>query len=370
MVAIEIPPDRLERYLDFVSRHSDNSIYNPERGIQGLLSVLTPDPKGVILWSMADGEAYFNARHLHQSVLTWMERIGLPKATFPLSYGGIWVYCEQRSNEGEIVDGSLVDIGAVVKDVYETTPQGLKTGYSISPAGNELARPLILNAMEFVYMAEESSTPHTYDSMWKIFGAVNSRGEKRRQLAVFDIIRFLIENPTGYRRVDISDALKGRIDDGVVSSILNSLGSSGLIHYESGYRDVHGKRTSWTKSVAKPNELSRMLYDIVLLPAFELANTLNVPPKRRLEPEKVRTFLENYSKERTHIGSQGGEEVKSIILSLLGKEKRKLSSLVEEGNEKIGRSLHHHSYLHQLKILMEEGLVERPTKGYYRLRSR
>ncbi|MBI2017686.1 hypothetical protein HYS92_01400 [Candidatus Daviesbacteria bacterium] len=61
-----ISPEKLERYKDFVSLHSaENDSYNPERGLGGLLSTLTPDPKIVVLAGMDQGTIYFTAKQLY-----------------------------------------------------------------------------------------------------------------------------------------------------------------------------------------------------------------------------------------------------------------------------------------------------------------
>ena len=53
---VVIPQERLQRYSEFVNRHSDNGVYNPDKALGGLLSVLTPDTKGIVLSAMAGGE--------------------------------------------------------------------------------------------------------------------------------------------------------------------------------------------------------------------------------------------------------------------------------------------------------------------------
>lgn len=62
-VAYQIPQERLDSYQDFAGIHSDNGRYNPEKGLEGLLSVLTPDPKGVVLLAMEETRKSYYRLH-------------------------------------------------------------------------------------------------------------------------------------------------------------------------------------------------------------------------------------------------------------------------------------------------------------------
>ena len=237
----------MDKYKEFRERNSRHGIYIPELVESSLLSTLTPDPKAIILLAMENGKWYFTRNELYDDVLEWLEELGV-EYPFPITVVSTWTYCERIENEKK-VSGSLVDTGVVEKGVII---RGFRAGrlvigdwayaYRISDAGIELARPLIARAIDFVHKARNSKIPHRYDSMWKIFGSVNSKTEKRRPSAVSKILRFLVENKGEYRVSDLIDEFEGEIDDEVVSLVLNSLGHAGIIDFESPYREIKGKK--------------------------------------------------------------------------------------------------------------------------------
>lgn len=457
---VSIPAERLQRYDNFVRRNSRGGVYDPELGLEAMLSCLTPDTKPVVLYGMTDGEMYFTSSQIYNDVLDVLEGIGVERRAFPVTSGAVWFYCESHDKSGEITDGSLVDIGAVVKETVVRTPEGLDFSYHISQAGIELATPLGFNAIEFVHKARNSRIGHRYDSMMKILGGVNSTTGKRRPLAVYHILKFLVEKPGYHRYMDIREAFDGTIHRSVISLILNECGHAGVIDYESAYRETGGKRprglithvladknmleTGETETYEKAkklrpwfyqrknlsrvigfirenpensyecnglsrklnihpglvstclsllsdigilktesgfngkeimsrgraNDLTKMLYDIVLLPGEELAFTLNPKSieKRVVNPEYMREYLINYQEERTYRDSQGGNEVRSAILDVLDEKGKKLSQITEEGNRILIRERKTSAFIHNLRILKTAGLIETVEQGYYRIR--
>lgn len=446
-----ISQSRLDRYSDFVSLHSRDGVYDPESGMEGLLSVVTPDIKGIVLYSMENGEPVFNSWQLHLSTLEWLERNGVNRILFPITYMSAWNYCERPDNEGNIVSGSLVDVGAAVREVYEDTQEGLKVGYHISIAGKELALPTISNAVEFVDRARKSDVPHKYDSMGRIFGGVQSATENRKQLAVYNVVKFLVDNPSAHRFVDIVSGLDGAVNRHTVSNVLRSLGYAGIIGYKSVSHDVQGRRergwsrysytgkpidleqviqirpdlhgppvskvvqfihanpdlkyernyvSDWLKlneftvsrilsalaklgllikesefssaelqSIAEKNDLTKMLYEIILEPAWQSASTLQSASTRHPAPEKLRTLSVNYQEERSRTGVRGGEEVRDSIMQVLESgEPVKLSYIAYQVNKHIARNLHSNGIRHQIKSLIKQGAVEKTAKGFYRKR--
>lgn len=238
-----VSPERLEKYRDFVEMHSKEGIYDPQKGLTGLLSILTPDPKGVVLIGMNGGEIYFTDRQIYRSTQDWLENQGLPTSVFPVTYRSVWNYYCQQQGTSEEMDGSLVKIGAVVKQVYEDTAYGFRTGYLRSLAGTELAQSLVTQAIEFVYQTEKRGIPHRYKSMWRILGAVSSTVEQRRPMSVFQIVDFLMHNRGPNSAIDIAEELMIRgdvnfTDSGVISKVLRSLGGAGIIDYGPIYKDI------------------------------------------------------------------------------------------------------------------------------------
>ena len=244
---MQIPQERLEKYAHFASLNSpDGRIehYEPERGLEALLSSVTPDPKVMVLRAMArnKNQYFYSASELHTAVLEELRILGLPKNLYPIKYESTWAYCEHLDEYGGKVDGSLVNIGAIIKHLNVPTPEGLKTAYQISNAGVELAIPIGEAAIEFVSQAANSGLTHKYDSMWRLLNSVMSRTERRRQLAVYCVVKYLVENEGYHRLTDIAKDLEGKISFGSLSKILNSLGNIFMIDYQSAHRDRDGIR--------------------------------------------------------------------------------------------------------------------------------
>ncbi len=290
---MQIPPARLERYEHFARLNSPDGRpehYDPDRGLEALLSAVTPDTKVVVLMAMARNrnEYFYGTRRLYSAVLEQILGIGLPQGAYPLSENGTWKYCEDINGMGDKIDGSLVNVGAVVKHVHMPTPSGLKTGYQVSSAGAELAVPLGLAAIEFVWKAINSDIWHKYDSMWRVLGSVVSSTNQRKQLTVFYVVKHLVEN-LGYHRItDIENALHPRIARTNLSNTLISLGDAGIIDYQSPLRDINGRRGVGFVSYALSNsymlnlalkrqefnrEIDRVYHEIkIRRPGFDLRN--------------------------------------------------------------------------------------------------
>lgn len=466
-----VHPDRLERYKDFVEIHSDlvdgQPVYNPNKAFTGLLSILSPDPKVVVLAGMEENTIYFPYHQLHRDVLLWLNNLGVAPSVFPITLASSWNYLVGKKKQ-ERYDGSLVEIGAVVREAHLISSWGDdRTGYIKSRAGSELAVPLFPYACEFVSRAKEyaetqksqGKTPHEFDSMWRIIGSPSSQTDRRRPWAVFKVIEFLIQNPGFHRCEDLIKNLGEQINYAVISHVLNSLGKTGIIDYYSPFRDIDGKRTKgWIayklrsrqslqdfdnlyqaikdeieyfenkgmlgrlrdyilenpdtayeanavaqrlavdrstlishlfsslakikvlqketeltggeiQSQASANDLTKMFNDMVLSIVRAVADTLTSPPTKPLDPPKLTYFLQNYQTERSYVGPTGGEEVRECIIAILANypEPMKLSHITQEYNHLADRQLFNHSIRSQLRVLIDQGLVKSPRKGYYSL---
>lgn len=219
-----ISPERLERYSDFVDPERTGVPYDPRQGLERLLGVLSPDPKGIVLAAM--GEDWYGTKdQLKTRIYAWLEESGISSRIWPISRSASWIYCKNRY-KGEIIDGSLVNLGAVVKKI-----EGPQTLYSRSLAGAELAVPLVQQAATFVSRARKYGSPHKFDSMWRIIGNVGSRTDQRRPVAVFDVIDFLVHHKGGHRQVDLQK--ETHISHGRLEYILTYLGNCGIINYTS-----------------------------------------------------------------------------------------------------------------------------------------
>lgn len=228
---------RLERYKDFTERHQVDGQYSWESGLEGLLSVLTPDSKAISLYSMPPQRVFFDSLQMSGNVLDYIENLGVSRS-FPVSHRGVWAYC--YNPQLLHLEGSLVSIGALVKELNYPTSEGEKTAYYISEAGNDLAKPLVVSAAEWVSWAGKSKISHKHDSMWKVLSGINSKEGARRQLSLYRLVEFLVQNPGDHRVEDVDTALRDKIGKGSTSRVITSLGKTGVIDYESPYKEMEG----------------------------------------------------------------------------------------------------------------------------------
>ena len=453
--ASKISPERLKKYADFVEVHSDlqpngTLVYNPEKALVGLLSILTPDPKGIVLAGMEDGVIYSSERYLLNNTLSFIRSFGISDGVFPIK--NPWTYCELR-DKGLKTEGSLVKVGAVVREVRSHEDLGT-FGYMRSEAGRDLGIPLSFQGIEFVNKARESGVPHKYDSMWRLLGNVGSPNDQRRPWAVYNIVEYLVNNPGFHEYKDIYEGLKGgNIYDTVIGKTLRSLGATGIINYSGQAKDRMGKRPKgWAKynlsnrnrlqdfdnlcldirfkmgrrrtapdylrkitqyieenpnldfscydigarfpeirleeitrilsalsriavikkaenRFASANNLSKMFYDLVLVPAKEEALTLGHIKVKMPSRSQISMFLQNYQEERSHIGPQVGEEVKEKIVLILKGGEMKLSQITQEHNREAERELSTQGIKHYLNTLISKDFVEKTRAGFYRLKA-
>lgn len=239
-----VSPERLERYRDFVDPDLAGVPYDPRSGLERLLGILSPDTKGILLAAM-DQDWYGSRPQLRSRINDWLEEQGLPGSVWPVTLAPTWQYLELVDKNGDIKDGSLVKLGAVVKKIE---PDPFQRWYQRSSAGAELAIPLVQNASRFVSIAREYSEkqilcgfkPHKFDSMWRIIGSVNSTTDERRSLIVFDVIDYLVRNPGKYREVDFHH--ETHYSQGRLGLVLSTLGNCGVIDYESAEVEQSGRR--------------------------------------------------------------------------------------------------------------------------------
>ncbi len=238
-----IPGERLARYNDFVDPHNTGAAYDPKKGLENLIGILSPDPKGVALAAVGS-EWYGQEGQLQARINAWLGELGLSSEMWPIRPHATWGYFTAKNRAGIVVDGSLVELGAVIKKAEDPS----QTLYSRSLAGTELAVPLIQRAVRFVSKAREHAEvqkskgkePQKFDSMWKIISSLNSPTDQRRPLAVWSTIDFLANSRGEYTREEIFTKLN--IAEGRIGQVLASLGNSGVINYISPLKEVAGRR--------------------------------------------------------------------------------------------------------------------------------
>lgn len=438
--------------------------------------LLTPDTKGIALWSMKKGESYGRA-DLYGGVKEFCD-----VKQFPLTISPVWGYCIGSPSEGR--EGSLYSIGAVVKMEIERQPgSGLWAAkYQITDAGEELGKPLVARSTAFVNMLEESRRRHgkpKFCSMTKIMGFTGKpkRTRQRRGYGIYLIVKTLVGN---YEREFGVEELsrESEMSWGTVSHIVTDLGNAGVIFCEQPTREFEGKRPrDWARyevkdrgefiqldpdelyekskemenvfvlkihlisvinlikndfsqnipksytmnsvseslkirreeaarilsflrklgyldatfvgqvrgSRIKANQFTGLLWEMIYEPLEAIATSLDL----RSYPDYERfmkvyqedykrgishrqTHLEICQRERTRIGKQGGEELRNCILQALTEDDKKLSWVVDNVNAMLemesGRRVNPSAVRAQLKNLIAKRLVEKTSKGFYRLK--
>lgn len=454
--------EALERYCDFVDPERTRVPYNPRQGLERLLGVLSPDPKGIVVAAM-DQEWYGTKDQLKSSVYAWLGKLGLEPKVWPIASSGAWQYCERRNKAGEIIDGSLVDLGAVVRKAEDSS----QTLYFRSIAGAELVTPLVQQAVKFVTKANEYAEmqrqqgliPQRFESMWRIIGGVNSSTEHRRPLIIWDVINFLIQNPGQQRQIDMINGMNSSHSPLILPLI--SLGNCGIIDYQSpmGYTEGHSNK-GWSVytpanphsvkdldpnavyqeikgikgkfsqranltdvldyikefpeseyergevarklrlhpsnistifsslvelgilkrpgygfkggekvSLASANDLTRIFYDMVCAPAYQIAYTLSPLSQNPWSKKEVAAYLDNYNEERSSVGPKGGEDIRVVLTDVLPKDgsEIKRDTIINLYNNQGQRRLKPRTLGYHLGLLVESGELEQPKPGYYRI---
>jgi len=215
--------------------------------------ILTPDPKGITLWSMDPLRAYTQLE-LYLSVCSFS---GCEPETreFPLMRRSVWQYCNGKGR-----GGSLEKIGAVVKLKVKRRGNKYVTGYQKTDAGEDFGDAIVARGTYLVNrFSERRNKPNLY-SLWKILGgpSKSERVGHRRGYAVYKIIKLLYENE-GEKLTCSEIAKEAKIATITCSHVLNDLGNVGVIDYKSPYRDIEGKRAKgWARyKVRNPSEFLR-----------------------------------------------------------------------------------------------------------------
>ena len=176
---MSITAERLERYRDFVDPDNTGASYDQRKGLERLLGVLSPDPKGVVLAAM-DTDWYGSHSQLRSRIFAWLTDLNLPFRVWPITSQAAWSYIQTQDHQSsEYIDGSLVHLGSVVKKIEQDSFQSL---YQRSLAGAELAMPLVQQAVTFVIEARKYAERQMlngkefpkFDSLWRLLGALNS----------------------------------------------------------------------------------------------------------------------------------------------------------------------------------------------------
>lgn len=112
-IFMAIRTERLERYKDFVDPEHTGAPYDPRHGLERLMGILSPDPKGIALAAM-DEDWYSTGNQLQSKFFQWLNELRLSSSVWPISVSETWTYYKDRSKHS-VTDGSLIELGAIVK---------------------------------------------------------------------------------------------------------------------------------------------------------------------------------------------------------------------------------------------------------------
>jgi hypothetical protein len=215
------------KYSDFLEKN----LTFQERIEAFTSGILTPDPKPIVLWSMEPGIEY--------RTMELYERVNeFAGGSFPIKAGATWSYCHGNTSKG----GCLYTFGLVARDeetISALVGRSITATYAKIPIGEDFGDAIAARALK---LSGKLTSRHR--SMLRIFGSTHKAKDtrSRRGFAVYKVIKLLIQNPgQEYRVIDIGEQTE--LPRTLLSHALNSMGSAGIIDYESPYRDRGRKKT-------------------------------------------------------------------------------------------------------------------------------
>lgn len=201
--------------------------------------LITPDTKGIALWSLEPGEAY-TLNGITENVCNFT---GIDRKEFPFNKDTLWYYfdCFRET------PGILYNIGTVARCKVKCKSRGeynRVTAYKKTDAAIDIFDPLVARYCNLVnrWMKRPEGKRPKFFSAYKIIGGPNGpKGKMKRGWGDLLVVKLLAENPDEeFARKDIIE--KTGLDDSVVFYTLNSLERAGMIEYESLFREKEGKK--------------------------------------------------------------------------------------------------------------------------------
>ncbi len=186
--------ENLEQGIErFKELHSIKGKYVWHSALTSLLEMLSPDLKALMLLSLQPDKLYTGGKELLEDLSLFLEKHGLLHIELP-SYTALWRYITtQRS---DIIPHTSMIKGGILEPVFIEEYPRLRLAYRISYAGENLAKPLIRRAIEFVYRVKSTKLREgTHPSMWSIFSYSKSNLPfyKKKAFITYLIIKILSE---------------------------------------------------------------------------------------------------------------------------------------------------------------------------------
>jgi hypothetical protein len=237
------------RYKDFIEKYPD-----VKSRIEAFTSLLSPDTKGMTLWSMLPNQEYMIGGIYRRL----KEFCRLKK--FPVNDGAVWQYL--NGTPAENYEGSLTGF---VEQKLITYPFQEEVTYKKTQAGIDFGDAIVAKGTWFVNelmrLAEDlplEKRPMFY-SLNRIIGftAKSPKASLGRAYAVHLVCKYLLEHTVEHSVEDLVEELY--LDRNVVGYTLNSLGHARIIDYFSPHRDIQGKTAKgYAKKVVNPEKIAQL----------------------------------------------------------------------------------------------------------------
>ena len=187
------------------------------------------------------------------------------------------------------------------------------------------------------------------------------------------VINYIEKSPNEiFNRNELSKKI--RVNPGRISKCLSLLCSCGYLS-----STLIGREN---RSIEKANEITPILWEEIFEQIGKVSLNLdsNAPAYRdffdyysehKTEWNRaIKTQLNIYNRERSHIGPTGGNELRSLILGILptkitNPDGMKLSHVIEEVNRRSIRKVGGHAIFSNLIKLKDEGQVEKLKRAHY-----
>lgn len=215
---------RLSLYPEFAAANSPGGSYLPGLAAASLVSLITPEGKGITVAAMTPGESY-NERGLYHRVGEYCREIG---EFLPISFRCVWNYVE-IIRTGQRVPGLLTRGGITVKT---------NQGYKVTDA-RELVLPIMHGAARFVSAARGRAD---YVSAGSIFGKNSGHARHSNISIVLGLIKYLASEPGKHGISEILDKTGIDPSSANLSLTLQNLGKAKVIAYDSRALEIDGER--------------------------------------------------------------------------------------------------------------------------------
>jgi hypothetical protein len=219
------------RFSGLVRTHSLNGVYKPELALKSVLELLARDAKALTLYTMQRKQHPKTVGEIRKGVPPWLKSIGVPSRLFRTGENTVkhYFWSENLREDGlSIGPGQLVSAGFVERSAF--IEYGFEVSkYKITPAGEDLIKPIIASAINFIHYAVNLNGKPLNASLYRILG------ERERPFLVYELLRYMMEMAGAAPRTTgtIVAYFKDRYSVETIRRTLSDLGKCGIIDYTS-----------------------------------------------------------------------------------------------------------------------------------------